>query len=183
MRVLPSLIALVALTTACSKKPPEVAPEPVQQQPAPPAPAAPAPAPFDRSVCEEAINTAVAEMARMVNFETDRYDIRAEDTALLDAKAALLQANPSVRIRLTGHADERYTDEYNLILGTRRAEAVRDYLVRKGVETGRMEPASLGETDPLDSASNETAWARNRRVEFAVVAGRETLATRIAGCR
>jgi len=183
MRILSSLLALTALTAACSKQQPEVVPEPVQEQPAPAAPATPAPAPFDRSVCEEAINTAVAEMARMVNFDTDRSEVRAEDTSLLDAKAALLLANPSVRLRLTGHADERYTDEYNLILGTRRAESVRDYLVRKGVEAVRLEPASLGETDPLDPASNETAWSRNRRVEFAVIAGRETLAARIPGCR
>lgn len=183
MRVLSVVLALAALTTACSKPQPEVVPEPVREQPAPAPAPTPAPAPFDRGVCEEAINTAVAELARMVNFETDRYDVRAEDTGVLDAKAALLLANPSVRIRLTGHADERYTDEYNLILGTRRAEAVRDYLVRKGIEAGRLEPASLGETDPLDSASNETAWARNRRVEFAVLAGRESLSARVPGCR
>lgn len=184
MRVLSSLFTLVALTAACSKKQPEMVPEPVQEQPATPAaPATPAPAPFDRGVCEAAINTGVAEVARTVNFDTDRYDVRAEDTSVLDAKAALLLAHPSVRLRLTGHADERYTDEYNLILGTRRAESVRDYLVRKGVGTDRLDPASLGETDPLDPASNETAWARNRRVEFAVIAGRETLAAHISGCR
>lgn len=183
MRALSSLLALVALTAACSKQQTAVAPTPAPAQPAPAAPAAPTPAPFDRSVCEAAITTAVTEMARMVNFDTDRYEVRAEDTSVLDAKAAVLLANPSLRIRLTGHADERYTDEYNLILGTRRAESVRDYLARKGVDTGRMEPASLGETTPLDPASNETAWARNRRVEFAVITGRETLAARIPGCR
>lgn len=181
----PILALVIALAAAgCSKKPPAVAPAPTaDRQPTAPAPAAPAtPAAVDPAACEVAINSAVGEIARMVNFDTDKYDIRPADAATLDAKAALLQANPSVRLRLTGHADERYTEEYNLVLGSRRSESVKDYLVRRGVAGGRLETASLGETDPLDPRSTEEAWARNRRVEFAVIAGRESFAARIPGC-
>ena len=99
------------------------------------------------------------------------------------AKGELLNAFPQVRLRITGHADERYTDEYNLVLGTRRAETVRDYLIRKGVNGSRLETASLGETAPLDPGHSEEAWNRNRRAEFTILAGRETLSSRIPGCR
>ena len=119
----------------------------------------------------------------MVLFETDAYDIRPSDIAVLDAKADLLNAFPQVRLRVTGHADERYTDEYNLVLGTRRAETVRDHLIRKGVNGSRLETASLGETAPLDPGHSEDAWNRNRRAEFTILAGRETLSSRIPGCR
>ena len=184
MRLSALFLVVAVLGAGCSKKPPEVAPTPTTEpQPTTPTtPTAPAQPAVDPAVCEAAITTAVGEVARMVTFDTDKYDVRAEDVAVLDAKAALLQASPSVRLRLTGHADERYTDEYNLVLGTRRSEAVKDYLVRKGIEASRLETASLGETDPLDQGHNEAAWSRNRRVEFAVIAGRETLAARTPGC-
>ena len=185
MRLTPLLLAFAALAAGCSKKQPEVAPTPTTEpQPAAvtPGPATPATPAADPAACEMAINSAVGEIARMVNFDTDKYDVRPEDMAVLDAKLAYLQGSPSVRLRLTGHADERYTDEYNLVLGTRRAESVKDYLVRKGVDGSRLETASLGETDPLDPAHNETAWGRNRRVEFAVIAARESLAARVPGC-
>lgn len=177
-------LALAVVAIGCSKQQPEVAPTPTTEpQPAVPTPATPTQPPaVDPAACELAINSAVGEIARMVNFETDKYDIRPEDMAVLDAKVAVLQGSPAVRLRLTGHADERYTDEYNLVLGTRRAEGVKDYLLRKGIDGARLETASLGETDPLDPAHNESAWSRNRRVEFAVVAGRESLAARVPGC-
>jgi peptidoglycan-associated lipoprotein len=119
----------------------------------------------------------------MVNFDTDKYDIREPDLPTLNAKGDLLNAFPQVRLRLTGHADERYTDEYNLVLGTRRAESVRDYLIRKGINGSRLETASLGETAPLDPGHTEEAWFKNRRAEFTILAGRETLSSRIPGCR
>jgi peptidoglycan-associated lipoprotein len=184
MRLTSLLLVLAAVAAGCSKKQPEVAPTPTTEpQPATPTPTAPPAQPaVDPAACEMAINSAVGEIARMVTFETDKYDVRAEDMAVLDGKVAVLQASPSVRLRLTGHADERYTDEYNLVLGTRRSEAVKDFLVRKGIDASRLETASLGETDPLDPGHNEAAWSRNRRVEFTVIAGRESLAARIPGC-
>ncbi len=117
----------------------------------------------------------VNEVATIIHFDYDKFDVRAEDRGLLDRKAAIMQANPALRIRIVGHADERGSDEYNLALGMRRAGAAKDYLVRMGVEAGRIETASLGEEVPLDPSSNEAAWAMNRRDEFEVIAGAQTL--------
>lgn len=180
--------AAALILAACSKKPaPEVMPTPSGQ----PQPTTPSGTPesnrppvntTDPATCTNAIASGVNELSRMVNFDTDKYDIRPSDMGVLDAKADLLRMFPLVRLRLTGHADERYTDEYNLVLGTRRAESARDYLIRKGIDGGRLETASLGETAPLDPGHTEEAWARNRRVEFTLLAGRESLASRIPGC-
>lgn len=185
---------LVSLTVAalflagCSKKPaPEVVPTPSEQ----PRPTTPSGTPdtnrppvntTDPATCTNAITSGVNELSRMVNFDTDKYDVRPQDMGLLDAKADLLKLFPAVRLRVTGHADERYTDEYNLVLGTRRAESVRDYLVRKGIDGSRLETASLGETAPFDPSHTEAAWDKNRRAEFTLLSGRETLASRIPGC-
>ena len=115
------------------------------------------------------------ELAATVHFDYDQYAIRQVDEALLARKAAIMRANPNLRIRVVGHADERGSDEYNLALGMRRAASAKDYLARLGVEAGRIEAASLGEEVPVDPASNESAWAANRRAEFDVVAGGQTL--------
>jgi len=185
----PALAALALATLAaagCSKKQPEVAPTPVTEpQPTTPTerPSAPAPTGPDRATCEAAITSMVAELGQMINFDTDKYDIRSGDATILDGKVQVLRSHPMVRIRIVGHADERYTDEYNLVLGTRRAEAAKDYLVQRGVDAGRIETASLGETAPLDPGHNESAWAKNRRDEFVVTAGRETLSSHIQGCQ
>ncbi len=177
--------ALVAIgLTACSKKPqPAVTPTPeppTRTEPAPPPPPPPAPA---GPACDMVIASMVSELGTMINFDTDRFEVRPDAAGILDRKAEVLRSHPAVRLRITGHADERYTDEYNLVLGTRRAEAAKDYLVRRGVDASRMETASLGETQPLDRAGTEEAWAKNRRDEFTVLSGRETLASHIAGCR
>jgi peptidoglycan-associated lipoprotein len=106
-----------------------------------------------------------------IHFEYDAFTIGSDDMALLDQKAAIMQANPGLRIRITGHCDERGSDEYNLALGMNRATAAKDYLVRRGIDASRIEVASLGREVPVDPASNESAWAKNRRDEFDVIAG------------
>jgi peptidoglycan-associated lipoprotein len=119
-----------------------------------------------------------AEAERMftdqIHFDYDVADIRAEDQALLDWKARLLLANPAMTIRISGHADERGSDEYNLALGNRRAAAAKRYLVNKGVAEGRIVTDSYGEEQPLDPASTEEAYAKNRRDEFAITASPAT---------
>ena len=77
-----------------------------------------------------------------------------------------LKDNGSVRIEIEGHCDERGTEEYNLVLGEERARAIRKYLSGLGVSRGRIRIVSKGEVQPLDSSSNEGAWATNRRAEF-----------------
>ena len=133
--------------------------------------------------CEQVIGTMVSELGVLVHFDTDKYDIRPGDAAILDRKALILNQHPQVRVRLTGHADERYTAEYNLVLGTRRAESAKSYLAGKGVAGSRIETASLGETAPIDPGHDESAWSRNRRAEMQVIAGRETLASHLARCQ
>lgn len=121
---------------------------------------------------------AAAEAARaleivqaLVYFEFDQSTIRADAEETLRSKVGVLRANPDVTLKVEGHADERGSDEYNVALGLRRANAVKTFLVGYGLDPNRFETASQGEERPLDSASDEAAWARNRRAEFQVTAG------------
>lgn len=124
-----------------------------------------------RRRAEEEAARAREILAEMVHFDFDKYDIRPEYQTTLRSKADVLRANPDVRVRIEGHADERGSDEYNLALGMRRANAVKDFLVGFGLDASRFETVSLGEERPIDAASTEEAWARNRRAEFHVTAG------------
>ena len=114
-------------------------------------------------------------LTAMVHFAYDQSDLRPEDRAILDAKIPILQANPSVTLRLSGHTDERGSDEYNLALGQRRAAAVKAYLMEHGVAATRMETVSYGEERPIAQGSDESAFAQNRRAEFEITAGGQTL--------
>ena len=184
----PSLLMLLtaaAFAVACGGRsaPEEPAPEPT------PAPApTPAPEPVDDSAERERLERErmareAAERARaisadltaMINFDYDQAVVRQADQATLDRKAAILLANPGVRIRISGHADERGSDEYNLALGNRRAAAAKRYLENKGIEGSRLEVVSYGEERPLNPGTDETAFAQNRRDEFEVTAGGDNL--------
>ena len=98
-----------------------------------------------------------------VFFETDRYDLTGEAQSQLQKQAAWLQQYPAATVTVEGHCDERGTREYNLALGDRRANAARDYLEARGVAASRMQVISWGKERPANPASNETAWAENRR--------------------
>jgi peptidoglycan-associated lipoprotein len=111
----------------------------------------------------------------MINFEFDRAEIRPADQGTLDRKAALLAANPNVRVRISGHADDRGSDEYNLALGNRRAAAAKRYLENKGIDPSRVEVVSYGEERPLNPGTDESAYAQNRRDEFEITAGGDNL--------
>lgn len=110
-----------------------------------------------------------------VHFDYDQSDLRAEDRAILDAKAPILQANPAVTIRIEGHTDERGSDEYNLALGQRRAAAVKRYLMDRGVAEARLQTITYGEERPVAQGSDESAYAQNRRAEFEITAGGQNL--------
>jgi peptidoglycan-associated lipoprotein len=112
-----------------------------------------------------------AVLATTVYFDYDSYTIRDDSRRTLDEKAAVVRADPSIRLLLTGHADQRGSTEYNLALGMRRAEAIKEYLSNFGIDPGRVEVTSFGEERPADPGVNEAAWARNRRVDFAVTSG------------
>ncbi|HXO86115.1 MAG TPA: peptidoglycan-associated lipoprotein Pal [Gemmatimonadales bacterium] len=114
-------------------------------------------------------------LASMIHFDLDRSNIRSDDMGALDQKVAILQANPDLRIRVGGHCDERGSDEYNLALGNRRAQAAKQYLVSHGIDASRIETQSWGEERPLVDGHDEGAWSQNRRAEFEVTSGGDNL--------
>ena len=103
----------------------------------------------------------------IVYFAYDRSDINAEGRSKIRTLAKVINDN-NLSVRIEGHCDERGTREYNLALGERRALEVRDFLVVKGVSGKKIRVVSFGEEKPLKSASNEKAWAENRRVEISL---------------
>lgn len=107
--------------------------------------------------------------ADRVFFDTDQFNIDAEDQAILRSQALWLAANPTVRVTLEGHADERGTREYNLALGERRANAAKNYLATLGVSPARVSVLSYGKERPDALGSDEAAWTRNRRAVTVVV--------------
>ncbi len=104
---------------------------------------------------------------QVVRFDFDRYEIKEEFYRVIKMSADYLAMNPNARVTLGGHADERGTREYNLGLGDRRANAVKNALVAAGVSPGRINTISFGEENPVAFGQNERSWAENRRVEFA----------------
>lgn len=110
-----------------------------------------------------------------VYFDYDSDGLSDDTRAALDSKLPILNANPSVHLRITGHADERGSDEYNLALGQRRAAAAKRYLTQRGVSEDRIVINSLGEESPAMEGSDESAWSQNRRDEFEITAGGDRL--------
>ena len=103
---------------------------------------------------------------RIVFFDFDRADIRADSQAIVTAHAGFLAKNPTVKVRLEGHADERGSREYNIGLGERRAQAMRRALLLQGVAEAQLNTVSYGEERPASAGSDEQAYAQNRRVEI-----------------
>jgi peptidoglycan-associated lipoprotein len=175
------LMAMAAtVTAACSKKQPPPPPTP-QTQPQQQAP--PQTQPTDDSAARDAEAARVAaERARlrsvieeMVFFDYDEARLRQDAEQALQRKIPILRANPGVTLRITGHADERGSVEYNLALGLRRANAVRDFLSGFGIDASRVSTDTMGEDRPLDMGHTPAAWERNRRAEFTIIAGGDNL--------
>jgi peptidoglycan-associated lipoprotein len=122
-----------------------------------------------------ALTAARNAFAMAIYYDYDRSELKADARATLDAKLPLMRANPNVRIRIAGHTDERGSDAYNIALGQRRAAAAKRYLVDAGIAADRIETVSFGEDRPAAMGSNEAAWAQNRRSEFEIIVGGETL--------
>lgn len=114
-------------------------------------------------------------LAAMIHFDFDKATLRPDDQAGLDQKVAILTANATVRVRISGHCDERGSDEYNLALGNRRATAAKQYLVSHGVDASRIETVSYGEERPIATGHDEDSWAQNRRDEFEILSGGDNL--------
>ncbi|BAN95600.1 peptidoglycan-associated lipoprotein [Plautia stali symbiont] len=99
----------------------------------------------------------------IVYFGLDKYDVQSEYAQMLDQHAAFLRSNPSYKVTIEGHADERGTPEYNIALGERRANAVKMYLQGKGVSAHQMSIVSYGKEKPAVLGHDEAAYAKNRR--------------------
>jgi peptidoglycan-associated lipoprotein len=121
--------------------------------PAPPPTPAPAATPFEQAVHD-------------AYFDYDKADIRADSREALAQTAEYLKANPSIRVTIEGHCDERGSTEYNLGLGDRRSAAVKEYLVSLGVSADRMNTVSFGKEKPFCLEHNDTCWQQNRRGHF-----------------
>ena len=110
-----------------------------------------------------------SKLLKDIYFDFDEYDIRPGDAGILKANAALLMKQPTLKIQIEGHCDERGTIEYNLALGERRANSAKKYLVSLGMSPDRISTISYGEEKPLDPGHNEEAWAKNRRGHFIIL--------------
>ena len=107
-----------------------------------------------------------AAVARIIYFDYDSFEVKADSAATLEANARYLNANRTRRVNLEGHTDERGGREYNLALGQKRAEAVAKSLGVLGAGGQQVEAVSFGEERPIDAGHDEAAWAKNRRAEL-----------------
>jgi peptidoglycan-associated lipoprotein len=149
--------AAAAILAACASKPKDDMGGDSMGSATPSAPTAPSGPAMDSA---EYFNQVVGNG---VYFALDSYDLNGAAQATLRGQAAWLGQNPSRTIVVEGHCDERGTREYNLGLGERRANAVKDYLVTLGVPSSRVRTISYGKERPVCVASNEECWSRNRR--------------------
>jgi peptidoglycan-associated lipoprotein len=154
-------VAFAVVLAGCSTpKPPP--------PPPPPPPPAPAPAP---TIQPGSIKDFQVNVGDTVHFDYDKYAVLDADKDLLKKQADWLAKYPDVKVTIEGYADERGTREYNLALGARRANAVKEYLVSLGVATARIETISYGKEKPVCTDSNETCWAQNRRGVTVITSG------------
>ncbi|HSC19902.1 MAG TPA: peptidoglycan-associated lipoprotein Pal [Rhizomicrobium sp.] len=162
-------IAGLCLLAACAHKPPSTQPPPVE---APPTTESTAPVTTESSsVIPGSAEDLRVNVGDTVHFEYDRYDVREEDRTTLQRQAQWLQKYPQVRVTVEGHCDERGTREYNLALGARRANAVKEYLISLGVSSGRVQTISYGKERPICTDSSEACYAQNRRSVTVVTSG------------
>ncbi len=105
-----------------------------------------------------------------VYFDFDQYELDTEDRAILRANADWLKKNLAARVEIEGHSDERGTNEYNLALGAKRAQAAKDYLTSLGILADRIATTSYGEEIPACRSQSEDCWQKNRRDRFVITA-------------
>lgn len=162
-------VLALGLVAACGGKQVEDTPPAPEMTPAP-APT-PRPSPVVVDTMRSTPDTRGTTLAERIQFALDRSDLSPEARTTLAAKAEILRASPNVMLRISGHADERGSDEYNLALSKRRAAEAKRFLTQQGVDSTRLETVGYGEEQPLDTGATEPAWAVNRRAEFSVIGG------------
>ena len=116
----------------------------------------------------ESTATPASSPLKEVYFDFDSYDLSADTRETLKANAAWLRDNLTVVVNVEGNCDERGTNDYNMALGAKRAEAAMDYLTTLGVAAGRLSTTSYGEEVPVCAEHNEECWAKNRRGRFVI---------------
>ncbi len=166
-------LSFAVLLTACAEEmkapPPAPPPPPAAMPPAPPPPPQPAPPPMPPrpmpqvSIVPGSIQDFQVNVGDRIFFDYDKTDLTDTGRATLQKQAAWLQRFGAVTLAVEGHADERGTREYNLALGARRAQAVKDYLASLGVSAARLDTISYGKERPVCVESNDACWAQNRR--------------------
>lgn len=169
-----ALLALLVLagcqSTGESDAPPVQPPQETvyESEPAPTPPPTVTPAPPQQRVDRQGdlISTDGQPISRIFYFDFDRAELKPRARTALTHHARYLRDNGSAQVIIYGHSDERGTREYNLALGERRGSAVRSYLQSLGVANRQMSVVSYGEERPVNPASNESAWAMNRRAEI-----------------
>jgi peptidoglycan-associated lipoprotein len=159
------LVAVIGLA-ACTTK------QQAASSPPPPSPQmAVAPAPVASSIIPGSIQDFKVNVGDTVHFAYNEYNIQDQDRSTLQKQATWLNRYPAVQIIIEGHCDERGTREYNLALGARRANAVKEYLASLGVSLGRLQTVSYGKERPICTESSEDCWAQNRRGVTTITGG------------
>ncbi len=174
IRILFTVSATALLAAGCASTKLAEKPAPVVEQSKPPAPTAPAPAPAPVAKVEapapqvtDPLNEPGGVLAkRSVYFDFDKSLIKSEFQPLIEAHGRYLVEHGGRQIRVEGNCDERGGREYNLALGQRRADAVRERMELVGVPAARIETISFGKEKPKASGHDETAWAENRRADL-----------------
>ena len=165
-----ALVSALALSVAgCAKKKVEELPPPPPAAAPAPAPEAPPPPPETGPVPGSRADFVSQAGSDTIHFDTDSYEVSAEEQATLTKQAAWLAKYPNVNATIEGHCDERGTREYNLALGDRRANAAKNFLVNAGVSASRLSVISYGKEKPVATGSDEASWAQNRRAVTIVI--------------
>jgi len=185
-RKLPTLVSLALLATGtlwlavgCKKKAPTTVAEkrPAETAPATP-PATPVPAPVTSAPIDDTqrvLSSSIQELnskgyLQDAYFDYDKYELRDDARSALATDAEWLKKFGTIQILIEGHCDDRGTNEYNLALGERRANAAKDYLVSLGVDGGRVKTVSYGEERPFCHEETEACWSKNRRGHLVITA-------------
>jgi peptidoglycan-associated lipoprotein len=164
-------VSALLLTTACAKKDLKTDAAATEETQAAEQQASQSNA-GDANLEEENLYGNTLEEARInfmnedIHFEFDSYTLVPEYVTILQTKVKWLTSHSDIAMVVEGHCDDRGTEAYNLSLGERRANAVKQFLLDAGIDASRIETVSYGEEKPLDPAANEVAWAKNRRAHF-----------------
>jgi peptidoglycan-associated lipoprotein len=161
------ILPIMLFTASCSKKVVKtqqvaMAEPEVQQAPEQSPEDATSPEPTDLVAAERAF------VNEKIHFAFDSSDLSSDARQILNGQAEYLRTNADIRVTVEGYCDDRGTESYNMSLGKRRAESVKNFLVDMGIDRDRLNTVTYGEQRPIAMGQNEGAWAQNRRAEFVV---------------